>query len=575
MTKLMRFLKPYWGQIVIVVVLLVGQTIANLYLPDINARIINEGVVNGDIGFILRQGGFMLLVSVLVLLLMIGATYFSSKTAMSLGRDLRKSIFSKVSSFSQTEIDKFGTPSLITRTTNDVQQIQQVVMMFLNIMASAPIMLIGGVIMAIRQDAPLSLSIAVIVPVLVIVAGVLMVKTMPLFKSMQKKLDRLNQVVREKLSGVRVIRAFIRTDFEEKRYDEANLDLTKTSMRVNRMMAILMPSITLVMYLSTVAIIWFGGHRINSGEMPIGNLTAFLTYIMQILMSVMMSAMIFIMIPRAAASAERVNEVLETEPTIQDTPDSRIPEKTSPALRFRDVTFAYPQAEKPVLSHLDFEVRPGTTTAVIGSTGSGKSTLVNLIPRFYDVTEGSIEIGGVDIRSMPQKTLREKIGFVPQKAFLFFGTVASNLRYGRKEATDEELWHALEVAQGKDFVQEMDGGLEAPISQGGSNVSGGQRQRLAIARALVKKPDIYVFDDSFSALDFKTDAKLRKALKNETENSAVIIVAQRVSTIMDADQIIVLDRGAVAGIGTHKELMKNCEVYQEIVYSQLSEEEIA
>ncbi len=575
MTKLMRFLKPYWGQIVIVVVLLVGQTIANLYLPDINARIINEGVVNGDIGFILRQGGFMLLVSVLVLLLMIGATYFSSKTAMSLGRDLRKSIFSKVSSFSQTEIDKFGTPSLITRTTNDVQQIQQVVMMFLNIMASAPIMLIGGVIMAIRQDAPLSLSIAVIVPVLVIVAGVLMVKTMPLFKSMQKKLDRLNQVVREKLSGVRVIRAFIRTDFEEKRYDEANLDLTKTSMRVNRMMAILMPSITLVMYLSTVAIIWFGGHRINSGEMPIGNLTAFLTYIMQILMSVMMSAMIFIMIPRAAASAERVNEVLETEPTIQDTPDSRIPEKTSAALRFRDVTFAYPQAEKPVLSHLDFEVRPGTTTAVIGSTGSGKSTLVNLIPRFYDVTEGSIEIGGVDIRSMPQKTLREKIGFVPQKAFLFFGTVASNLRYGRKEATDEELWHALEVAQGKDFVQEMDGGLEAPISQGGSNVSGGQRQRLAIARALVKKPDIYVFDDSFSALDFKTDAKLRKALKNETENSAVIIVAQRVSTIMDADQIIVLDRGAVAGIGTHKELMKNCEVYQEIVYSQLSEEEIA
>ncbi len=575
MTKLMRFLKPYWGQIVIVVVLLVGQTIANLYLPDINARIINEGVVNGDIGFILRQGGFMLLVSVLVLLLMIGATYFSSKTAMSLGRDLRKSIFSKVSSFSQTEIDKFGTPSLITRTTNDVQQIQQVVMMFLNIMASAPIMLIGGVIMAIRQDAPLSLSIAVIVPVLIIVAGVLMVKTMPLFKSMQKKLDRLNQVVREKLSGVRVIRAFIRTDFEEKRYDEANLDLTKTSMRVNRMMAILMPSITLVMYLSTVAIIWFGGHRINSGEMPIGNLTAFLTYIMQILMSVMMSAMIFIMIPRAAASAERVNEVLETEPTIQDTPDSRIPEKTSAALRFRDVTFAYPQAEKPVLSHLDFEVRPGTTTAVIGSTGSGKSTLVNLIPRFYDVTEGSIEIGGVDIRSMPQKTLREKIGFVPQKAFLFFGTVASNLRYGRKEATDEELWHALEVAQGKDFVQEMDGGLEAPISQGGSNVSGGQRQRLAIARALVKKPDIYVFDDSFSALDFKTDAKLRKALKNETENSAVIIVAQRVSTIMDADQIIVLDRGAVAGIGTHKALMKNCEVYQEIVYSQLSEEEIA
>ncbi len=575
MTKLMRFLKPYWGQIVIVVVLLVGQTIANLYLPDINARIINEGVVNGDIGFILRQGGFMLLVSVLVLLLMIGATYFSSKTAMSLGRDLRKSIFSKVSGFSQTEIDKFGTPSLITRTTNDVQQIQQVVMMFLNIMASAPIMLIGGVIMAIRQDAPLSLSIAVIVPVLVIVAGVLMVKTMPLFKSMQKKLDRLNQVVREKLSGVRVIRAFIRTDFEEKRYDEANLDLTKTSMRVNRMMAILMPSITLVMYLSTVAIIWFGGHRINSGEMPIGNLTAFLTYIMQILMSVMMSAMIFIMIPRAAASAERVNEVLETEPTIQDTPNSRIPEKTSAVLRFRDVTFAYPQAEKPVLSHLDFEVCPGTTTAVIGSTGSGKSTLVNLIPRFYDVTEGSIEIGGVDIRSMPQKTLREKIGFVPQKAFLFFGTVASNLRYGRKEATDEELWHALEVAQGKDFVQEMDGGLEAPISQGGSNVSGGQRQRLAIARALVKKPDIYVFDDSFSALDFKTDAKLRKALKNETENSAVIIVAQRVSTIMDADQIIVLDRGAVAGIGTHKELMQNCEVYQEIVYSQLSEEEIA
>lgn len=575
MTKLMRFLKPYWVQVVIVVVLLVGQTIANLYLPDINAQIINEGVVNGDIGFILQKGGLMLLVSILVLVLMICATYFSSKTAMSLGRDLRKGIFSKVSGFSQTEIDKFGTPSLITRTTNDVQQIQQVVMMFLNIMASAPIMLIGGVIMAIRQDAPLSISIAIIVPVLAIVAGTLMVKTMPLFKSMQKKLDRLNQVVREKLSGVRVIRAFIRTDFEEKRYDDANKDLTGTSLRVNRMMAVLMPSITLVMYLSTVAIIWFGGQRINSGDMPIGNLTAFLTYIMQILMSVMMSAMMFIMIPRAAASAERVNEVLETEPSIQDTPDSTIPEKTSAVLRFRDVTFTYPQAEAPVLSGLDFEVRPGTTTAVIGSTGSGKSTLVNLIPRFYDVTKGSIEIGGVDIRSMPQKTLREKIGFVPQKAFLFVGTVASNLRYGRENATEEELWHALEVAQGRDFVQEIEEKLEAPISQGGTNVSGGQRQRLAIARALIKKPDIYVFDDSFSALDFKTDAKLREALKDETKNSAVIIVAQRVSTIMNADQIIVLDRGTVAGMGTHKELMESCEVYREIVYSQLSEEEIA
>lgn len=577
MTKLLKFLKPYWLQVVVVFVLLIGQTIANLYLPDINAQIINEGVVNGDIGYILQKGGLMLIVSILVLGLMIGATYFSSRTAMSLGRDLRKGIFSKVSSFSQAEIDKFGTPSLITRTTNDVQQVQQVVMIFMNIMASAPIMLIGGVIMAIRQDAPLSLSIAVIVPLLAVVVGILMVKTMPLFKSMQKKLDRLNQVVREKLSGVRVIRAFIRTDFEEKRYDAANEDLTKTTLRVNRMMAVLMPSITLIMYLSTVAIIWFGGHRINSGEMPIGNLTAFLTYIMQILMSVMMSAMIFIMVPRAAASAERINEVLETQPSIVDAPEYEetrpLAERTS--LTFHDVSFSYPQAEEPVLSHLNFTVPAGTTTAIIGSTGCGKSTLINLIPRFYDVTQGRIEIGGIDIRNMPQKALREKIGFVPQKAFLFSGTVASNLRYGREEATEEELWHALDVAQAKGFVEEMEGRLDAPITQGGTNVSGGQRQRLAIARALVKKPEVYVFDDSFSALDFKTDAKLREALKEETRDSAVIIVAQRVSTILHADQIIVLDSGRAAGMGTHKELMETCEVYREIVYSQLSEEEIA
>lgn len=575
MTKLLKFLKPYRLQIAVVFVLLIGQTIANLYLPDINAQIINEGVVRGDISYILQRGGLMLLVSVLVLALMVGATYFSSKTSMSLGRDLRKAIFSKVSGFSQAEIDKFGTPSLITRTTNDVLQVQQVVMIFMNIMASAPIMLIGGVIMAIRQDAPLSISIAVIVPLLAVIVGVLMVKTMPLFKSVQKKLDRMNQVVREKLSGVRVIRAFIRVDYEEKRYDAANEDLTKTTLRVNRIMAVLMPSITLIMYLSTVAIIWFGGHRISSGEMPIGNLTAFLTYIMQILMSVMMSAMIFIMVPRAAASAERINEVLETQSAIVDCPENAASQAKGAEVSFRDVSFAYPQAEEAVLSHLSFTVPAGTTTAIIGSTGCGKSTLVNLIPRFYDVTDGRIEIGGTDIRSMTQKTLREKIGLVPQKAFLFSGTVASNLRYGREEATDEELWRALSVAQAKDFVEETDERLEAPITQGGTNVSGGQRQRLAIARALVKKPEVYIFDDSFSALDFKTDAKLREALKEETKNSAVIIVAQRVSTILNADQIIVLDEGKIAGVGKHSELMESCGVYREIVYSQLSEEEIA
>lgn len=575
MKKIIKFLKPYKLSVFLVFLLLIFQTVANLYLPDINAQIINEGVVNGDIRYILKKGGFMLFFSVVVLLLSVGATYFSAKTSMSLGRDLRKEIFRKVSGFSQAEIDKFGTPSLITRTTNDVQQVQQVTMMVLSIMASAPLMCVGGVIMALRQDVPLSLSIVVIVPILALVAGVLMTKTMPLFKIMQKKIDRLNQVVREKLSGVRVIRAFVRTEFEEKRYDEANRDLTKTALKVNRMMAVLFPSITLVMYLSSVAIIWFGGKRIDSGGMPIGNLTAFLTYIMQILMSVMMSAMMFIMLPRAAASAQRINEVLETDATVPDSGRTPVKSERGTGISFENVTFKYPEAEEAVLSGLNFNVPVGTTTAIIGSTGSGKSTLVNLIPRFFDVTEGSIKVNGLDIREMSQRDLRNKIGFVPQKAFLFSGTIASNLRYGREEATEQELWDALQTAQAKDFVEALDDKLESPITQGGTNVSGGQRQRLAIARALVKKPEIYIFDDSFSALDFKTDANLREALKGETKDAAVLIVAQRISTILNADQIIVLDNGKIAGIGRHKELLENCEVYKEIVYSQLSEEEIS
>ena len=573
---LVKFLKPYWKQVTLTVVLLLLQVMSNLYLPNLNADIINNGVAKGDIRYILKTGSFMLVVTLLLASCAIASSYFSSKISMSFGRDMRRAIFYKVESFSQADLDKFGTPSLITRNTNDVHQIQMLVLLGLNIMVMAPIMCIGGIIMALRQDVVLSFSIVIIAPLMAAVVGLLLAKATPLFRSIQVKIDRVNQIMREKLMGVRVIRAFVRNDYEARRFDEANRDLTTTALRVNRMIALAIPLLIIIMDISTIGIIWFGGHRIESGAMPIGNLTAFLSYIMEIMISVTIAMSMFIMVPRAEASAERILEVLNTKPSIQDPPKPVVPRNIKGHVEFCDVEFCYPGAEEPVLRDISFIATPGKTTAIIGSTGCGKSTLVNLIPRFYDVTGGSIKIDGTDIRDMLLRDLRARIGLVPQKAFLFSGTIADNLRYGNENATDEELWHALEIAQAKDFVMELPGKLYAPVEQGGVNFSGGQRQRLAIARALVKKPEIYVFDDSFSALDFQTDAQLRLALKDETVNSTVIIVAQRVSTIMDAHQIVTLnDDGTIAGIGTHTELMETCEVYRDIVYSQLSEEEVA
>ncbi len=572
---LVDYLRPYRKAIALVIALLFVQAIANLYLPELNANIINDGVIKGDVPYIWRTGGIMLLVTALLGIGSIVAVYFGSRTAMAFGRDVRSALFRRVQAFSQTELNQFGAPSLITRNTNDVQQVQMVVVMALNVMILAPIMAVGGIIMAIRQDVVLSSMIAVIIPIMAVIIGLMLRAALPLFKAMQLKVDRVNLVMREKLAGVRVIRAFVRTTFEEERFDEANLDLTGTQLKVTRLFALMMPVLMAIFNFSTVAIIWFGAYRVDSGAMPIGNLTAFLSYIMQILMSVMMAVIMFVMIPRAAASLERIKEVLDTEPTVNDPLTPAVESAQLGLIEFRDVEFRYPGAEDPVIHDVSFTAGPGETTAIIGSTGSGKSTLINLIPRFYDVTGGQILIDGVDVRDFNRDRLWDKIGFVHQRAFLFSGTVASNLRYGKEDATEEELWRALEVSQGKKFVTEMPEGLEAPITQGGTNVSGGQRQRLAIARALVKRPEVYVFDDSFSALDFKTDSRLRAALKHEIAEATVLIVAQRVSTIMDATRIIVLDRGAVVGMGTHAELMESCETYREIVYSQLSEEEVA
>jgi len=610
MLRLLRYLKPYRKQLVLVVALLLVQAVSNLYLPDLNADIINNGIAKGDTDYILRTGGLMLLVTLLLAGCSIVSVYWGSKTAMSFGRDLRSDVFRKVQSFSQAEVDQFGTPSLITRNTNDVQHVQMAVLMSLNIMISAPVMCVGGIIMAMRQDVPLSTSIIIIVPVMGAVVGVIMREALPLFKSMQGKIDRLNQVAREKLAGIRVIRAFVKTEYEARRFDQANLDLTSTALRVNRLIALTMPLLMLMLNISLITITWFGAHRIDSGAMPIGNLTAFLAYIMQILMSVMMAVMMFIMIPRASASAERIQQVLQVEPSIAD-PETRMPTPGSAVgashgavgashgavgashgatgvphdsagadrghVEFRDVEFTYPGAEAPVLKGISFCAQPGEVTAIVGSTGCGKSTLINLIPRFYDVTGGSVLVDGIDIRDLTQQDLRDRVGFVPQKAFLFSGTIAGNLRYGRSDATEAELWHALEIAQAADFVSEMPGQLEAAVAQGGTNLSGGQKQRIAIARALVKKPNVYVFDDSFSALDFTTDARLRAALAGEVRNTdaTVLIVAQRVSTIMNADRIIVLDKGVIVGMGTHQELMERRAVYREIVFSQLAEEEVA
>jgi ATP-binding cassette subfamily B protein len=558
-----------------VLVLVAIQALSNLYLPNLNADIINNGVLKGDTGYIERTGAFMLLITFLLGICSVIAVYFGSRIAMSFGRDVRSAIFRKVMNFSQKDTNTFGTPSLITRNTNDVQQVQMVLVMAFNIMIMAPIMLVGGIIMALREDVPLSGLFLVIIPLIIGMIAIVASRAVPLFRSVQKKTDRINQVMRETLDGIRVIRAFVRTEHEELRFEDANADLTRTQLRVNRLFAIMIPFLFGTMNISTVAIVWFGGLRIDSGGMPIGNLAAFLQYVMLVLFSVMMAALIFVMVPRAAAAAERIQAVLDTEIDVCDPDDAVEIADPHGVVEFDHVEFRYPGAEDPVLCDITFTARPGQTTAVVGSTGSGKTTLMNLIPRFYDVTAGSVRIDGVDVRKMRLESLWGLLGVIPQKAYLFSGTVASNLRYGDETADDEALWHALAIAQGKDFVTAMDGGLAGEIDQGGTNVSGGQRQRLAIARAIVRKPKIYIFDDSFSALDFKTDQQLRAALRNETADATVIIIAQRVGTIMHADQIVVLESGEVVGIGTHEQLMKSCETYQEIVYSQLSREEIA
>jgi ATP-binding cassette subfamily B multidrug efflux pump len=576
MTRLLlKYLRPYRGQMLIVLALVAIQAISNLYLPSLNADIINNGVSKGDTAYIIRTGTFMLAVTLALGVCSIVAVYFGSRVAMSFGRDVRSAIFRKVMDFSQRETNNFGTPSLITRNTNDVQQVQMVMVMAFNIMIMAPIMLVGGVIMALREDVPLSGLLLVVIPVVVGMIAIVAVRAFPMFRSLQKKTDRINQVMRETLSGIRVIRAFVRMDYEERRFDDANRDLTQTQLLINRLFAMMIPFLFGIMNLTTVAVVWFGGLRVDSGGMQIGNLSAFLQYIMLILFSVMMAAMMFVMVPRAAAAAERIQQVLDTEGTVCDRDVPAVISDPHGKVEFSGVEFRYPGAQDPVLCEISFTALPGKTTAVIGGTGSGKTTLINLIPRLYDTTAGSVLVDGVDVRELRQEDLWGLIGFVPQKAFLFGGTVASNLRYGDESADEETMWHALEVAQAKDFVKEWPDGLEAEIDQGGSNVSGGQRQRLAIARAVIRRPKIFVFDDSFSAVDFKTDQMLRAALKRETQNATVIIVAQRVGTIMHADQIVVLESGSIAGIGTHAELMESCETYREIVFSQLTREEVA
>jgi ATP-binding cassette, subfamily B, multidrug efflux pump len=575
---LRTYLRPYAGRIVVVLALLLVQAIGNLFLPNLNADIINNGVVTGDTGYIVGIGGVMLLVTALLGVTAVVTVFLGAQVAMGFGRDVRSAIFSKVETFSQAEVNQFGSPSLITRNTNDVLQVQTLVFMSLTVIVSAPILIVGGIILAVRTDPQLSLLLVVVLPIMAIFIGVIMSRAIPLFRAMQVKLDRINQVMRETLAGVRVIRAFVRTRHEEQRFDEASLDLFDTTIRVNRLFAITIPVMTLILNLSTVAVVWFGAIRVESPTNPlsVGDLTAFLQYLTQILFAVLTAVFMFIFVPRAAVSAGRIREVLDTDPTIVDPPTPKLLPADRAArgvVEFRDVEFRYPGAEDPVLRGVSFTARPGQTTAIVGSTGSGKSTLVNLIPRFYDASAGTVLVNGVDIREVDREELWAEIGVVPQKAFLFRGTVASNLRYGDAEATDDAMWRALEIAQGRDFVEEMEGGLEAPITQGGTNVSGGQRQRLAIARALVKRPPIFVFDDSFSALDVATDARLRAALDRELGGATLIVVAQRVHTIMNADQIVGMDGGRLVGIGTHRELLETNEVYREIVYSQLSEEE--
>lgn len=575
MLKLFKMLKPYKVLILFVLILVFVQTLSQLYLPTLMADIVDKGIVNGDIPYITKIGMFMLVVALITMIAAILASFFSAKVAVGFGKDLRRRVFNHVENFSLHEFNQIGTSSLITRTTNDINQLQQVTIMLLRMLLAAPMMAIGGIIMAVSKDAKLSLVFVVAIPVLILAISIIAIKGMPLFKVMQKKLDHLNLVFREYLTGIRVIRSFNRENYEMKRYDKINNDYKDTATTVNKIMSLLMPIMMIVLNFSTIAILWFGSIRINNGGMQVGDLMAFIQYGMQIMFSFIMVSIVFVMIPRAQVSSTRINEVLEMEPEIRDPEKQQNNTYKQGYITFNHVNFSYPGAEQPAVSDLTFEARPGEITAVIGGTGSGKSSLINLIPRFYDVDSGSISIDGIDIRDMLQADLREKVGLTPQKAALFTGTVAENIRYGKEDASDEEVIHAAKVAQANEFILSMDGSFNAAISQGGSNVSGGQKQRLAIARTLVKRPEIYLFDDSFSALDFKTEANLREALVNEIKNATVIVVAQRVATVMNADRIIVLNEGETAGIGTHKELMADCRVYQEIVSSQLSEEEIA
>jgi ATP-binding cassette, subfamily B, multidrug efflux pump len=572
---LREYLRPYRKPLSLVLLLQLAQTLATLYLPTLNADIIDKGVITGNTHYILSIGGVMLAITLVQIACAVGAVYFGAKTAMALGRDVRHGIFSQVLRFSDREVSHLGTPSLITRTTNDVQQVQMLAIMTFTLLLSAPIMCIGGIILALNQNVRLSSLLVVAVPLLGVIVSLIISRMRPLFRQMQERLDNINRVLREQITGVRVIRAFVRDPEERDRFAGASTQLFESQLGAGKLMALMFPSVMLVLNLSTVAVVWFGGHEIADGSMQIGSLTAFITYLAQILMSVMMATFMFMLVPRAEVSAERIMEVIDTRPALS-APARPVP-ATGPAgqLELRAAEFRYPGAEQPVLHEISFTALPGQTTAVIGGTGSGKTTLVNLIPRLIDVTAGAVLIGGVDVRELDPAVLSGAVGLVPQKPYLFSGTVASNLRYGNQQATDDELWRALEIAQARDFVERMPDGLDARIAQGGTNVSGGQRQRLAIARALVHQPQIYLFDDSFSALDYATDARLRSALARDVANATMVIVAQRVSTIRHADQILVLDAGRIVARGTHTELMDSSETYREIVLSQLTEQEAA
>ena len=572
---LRRHLRPYTGLLLCVLVLQFAQVMASLYLPTLNADIIDKGVATGDTGYIWRMGAFMLVVSVGQGVCSVAATYLAARSSMSMGRDLRGEVFERVSGFSEREITAFGAGSLITRNTNDVLQVQMLVMMGCTMLVTAPVMAVGGIIMAITRAPSLSWLIGVSVPVLLVAVGLIVGRMLPLFRSYQDKLDAINRVMREQLTGIRVIRAFVREQAETERFEDANTDIARVGERVGQLFVLLFPLVMLVLDVTIVGVIWFGGHQVGDGDVEVGTLIAFMSYLMQILMGIVMASFMTIMIPRAAVCAERISEVLATAPTITSSPDAVGTFPTPGTVEMRDVTFVYPDADARVLAEVSFTVQPGTTTAIVGSTASGKSTVVRLLSRLLEASSGQVLIGGTDVREADPEALWAQMGLVPQQPFLFAGTVASNLRLGREGATDDELWKALEVAQAKDFVSAMDGGLEATIAQGGTNVSGGQRQRLAIARALVRRPDILIFDDSFSALDVSTDARLREAMGPATAGITKVIVAQRVSTITEADQILVLDGGHLVGSGTHTELLTTCPVYREIVTSQLGAEAAA